>query len=91
MNLPGGVYQEGTLAGRAILSTRPLFLAFLAFNVVAFALFLRHRCDTIQLGGLHQVDCSQDTLGCIDRMHIDGLSGRCLDDIRLRNWDGATT
>ncbi|KAF3777703.1 hypothetical protein EJ110_NYTH28245 [Nymphaea thermarum] len=35
LNLSGGVHQEGPLAGRAILSTHPLFPAFLAFNVVA--------------------------------------------------------
>ncbi|XP_031487840.1 ankyrin repeat-containing protein BDA1-like [Nymphaea colorata] len=35
MNPPGGVYQDGRLAGRAILTTRPLFPAFMAFNVVA--------------------------------------------------------
>ncbi|KAF3794166.1 Ankyrin repeat-containing protein [Nymphaea thermarum] len=35
MNQPGGVYQDGRLAGRAILTTRPLFPAFMAFNVVA--------------------------------------------------------
>ncbi|KAF3783662.1 hypothetical protein EJ110_NYTH31761 [Nymphaea thermarum] len=35
MNPSGGVYQDGRLAGRAILTTRPLFPAFMAFNVVA--------------------------------------------------------
>ncbi|KAF3777701.1 Ankyrin repeat-containing protein [Nymphaea thermarum] len=35
LNPPGGVYQEGPQAGRAILSTHPLFPAFFAFNVFA--------------------------------------------------------
>ncbi|CAN6442169.1 unnamed protein product [Victoria cruziana] len=35
LNPPGCVYQEGPLAGRAILSTHPLFDVFLFFNVVA--------------------------------------------------------
>ncbi|XP_031487842.1 ankyrin repeat-containing protein ITN1-like [Nymphaea colorata] len=35
LNPPGGVYQEGALAGRAILSTHRLFDVFLFFNVIA--------------------------------------------------------
>ncbi|KAF3785070.1 hypothetical protein EJ110_NYTH21751 [Nymphaea thermarum] len=55
LNPPGGVHQDGPLAGKAILRTHPFFPAF-------FTHFTCHCFHTVHIGGLHQAHAS---VGCL--------------------------
>ncbi|KAF3777138.1 hypothetical protein EJ110_NYTH45721 [Nymphaea thermarum] len=86
LNLPGGVYQEGLLAGRTILSTHPLFPAFLAFNMVVLPNTLvivvtQSSSVAFTRDGLIYLWVVLDTIGCIHYLCVDGLPDCCLDDV----------